>query len=179
MFKLLPEDSPYLFSECCPFNFTEGYTLPDGEAMTANEIAVILKDALITNRGLGLAAPQIGITTRAFAFGNPDDPASVMVVFNPVITYYGDDVEIGEEGCLSYPGLFIRIPRSHSIRARFADVTGDIKAHSFTGITARVFQHEYDHLDGTVFQERASAPYLDSAYRRKKKLDKKRERHAQ
>jgi peptide deformylase len=95
-------------------------------------------------------------------------------MFNPKIVHYSDECVLIEEGCLSYPGLFIKIKRSNSIRIRFSDADNEIQTRVYDGIPARAIQHEYDHLNGITYQQRCNSFYLDQAKRQKKKLDKKR-----
>tara|TARA_R100001163_G_C5066288_1_gene204640 strand:- start:3603 stop:4220 length:618 start_codon:yes stop_codon:yes gene_type:complete len=116
--------------------------------------------------GYGLAANQVGLPLRMFVIEG--EPA--YAVFNPRITYYGDEEILLEEGCLSYPGLSLKIRRPRFMRARFQDPYGDFVTKQFDGITSRVFQHEYDHTEGVDFTQKVSKMKLQMA---KKKWTKK------
>lgn len=179
MFELLKNSyDPCLSQECAAFNFNTGYITETGESIGAQTLFDTLKRVLITDRGLGVSASQLGIMARVFVIGDPDNPDSIIPVFNPTITNYSDEEQVFEEGCLSFPGLFIKIKRPESIRARFANINGDVDTAQFSGLSARVFLHEYDHLNGIVFTKRARRLELDKAYMQQKKLNRARKRNA-
>ena len=132
-----------------------------------------LRDTMIAHNGLGLAANQVGIPYNVFVIGNPHIPESIFSVFNPTIVDYSQSIQLAEEGCLSFPNLFLKVKRPTIIKARFSGHDGKIETIKFDGFTARAFQHEYDHLQGGLFMDRASKFHLDQAKRNKKKLDRK------
>jgi peptide deformylase len=108
--------------------------------------------------GVGLAAPQIAVPLRVFAYYVPGDEDDVEVaphvVVNPVLEFQGEPVDLGWEGCLSIPGLRGMVPRYPGLRLTGRTVDGnplEIQAEDFH---ARVIQHEFDHLDGVVFLDR-------------------------
>lgn len=147
--QLLPETDPRLRQVCEDFNI-EGD--PNGALLLANA----LKALLIEYKAVGLAAPQVGVMARVFAFGNFADPESIVVAFNPnILDEFGENVRY-EEGCVSFPGLFLRVTRKSAIRVRYTLATGATDTIKFDGMTARVFLHEYDHLNGITFTTRAS-----------------------
>lgn len=109
--------------------------------------------------GIGLSANQLGLPYRCFVMvGEP-----MYAVFNPVITGTNTDEELMEEGCLSYPGLYLRIKRPTMIRVRFQDPYGDQVIKKFGGMTARVFLHEYEHMEGGCFADHVSQFVLNRA----------------
>jgi peptide deformylase len=124
-------------------------------------IQKLIDDMLDTMReyhGVGLAAPQVHEGVRLFvaALGADDDEADVepIALVNPEITLVGAEVEEDWEGCLSIPDIRGRVPRAHEIRVRAYDRKGErmeVRAHGFS---ARVIQHETDHLDGVLFLDR-------------------------
>ena len=122
--------------------------------------------------GYGLAANQIGLPLKMFVMEG--EPA--YAIFNPRITYTGEEEIVLEEGCLSYPGMNIKVKRPRFMRARFQDPYGDFVTRQYDGITARVFQHEYDHMEGTDFTKRVSKLRLDRAKKRLLKAQKKLDR---
>jgi len=139
--------------------------------MDPTELFQNLKETMIANRGVGLAAPQCGIPYSVFVMGNPDDPDSVFSVFNPkIVDEASKDIVLGEEGCLSYPNLFVKVKRPKSIKARFSGHDGNVGTLKMDGWTARIFQHEFDHLYGITFQKRASKFHLDQAKNKQKKM---------
>ena len=109
--------------------------------------------------GVGLAACQIGEDVALFVFDCPDDSGrrTVGVVCNPeVSTPVGPErqLDVGDEGCLSFPGLYYECTRAMSVRVTGADLSGQPLDLRGDGVLARVFQHEIDHLDGVLFIDR-------------------------
>ena len=115
--------------------------------------------------GYGLAANQVGLPLKMFVL----DGEPAYAVFNPRITYFGEEEILLEEGCLSYPGLALKIKRPRFIRVRFRDPYGDYVTKQFDGITARVFQHEFDHINGVDFTQKVSKLKRDMAIKKWKK----------
>jgi peptide deformylase len=112
------------------------------------------------SNGIGLAANQVGVPYRAFAMrGAPEN----FVCFNPKVVQPSETLISLEEGCLTFPGLLVKIKRPQHIRVRFQTPNGDTLTKQFTGMTARIFQHELDHLDGIVFYNRANRVHRDTA----------------
>lgn len=109
-------------------------------------------DTLKRHRGLGLAAPQVGVSKRIFAvdLSTVDISESVRVFINPEILETTGQVEM-EEGCLSFPGIYQRIVRPATVRVRATDLDGKQFEITLDGLTARAVLHEYDHLDGVLF----------------------------
>jgi len=118
-----------------------------------------------TKMGYGLAANQVGLPLKMFVL----DGEPAYAIFNPRITYFGEEEILLEEGCLSYPGLSLKIRRPRFIRARFQDPYGDYVTKQFDGITARVFQHEFDHINSVDFTQKVSKLKRDMAIKRWKK----------
>ncbi|WP_243028031.1 peptide deformylase [Thermus albus] len=133
-------------------------------------LAQDMLETMFEARGVGLAAPQIGLSQRFFvAVEYADEPEGeerplrdlvrrVFVVANPVILHREGEVE-GLEGCLSLPGLYSEeVPRAERIRVAYQDEEGQGRTLELEGYMARVFQHEIDHLDGVLFFERLPKP---------------------
>ena len=119
-----------------------------------HHLSKILIDNMIYHNGIGISANQIGIWERAFAMIRDLEHQEVMVCFNPrIIKSYTEEVEM-EEGCLSYPELFLKIKRPDKIVVKYEDE--DKKSHKLKlqGLASRVFQHEYDHMEGIDFTQR-------------------------
>lgn len=172
IYKILPDNDPILHQPAQPFDF-------DNPPMDPTELFENLKQTMLANRGIGLSAPQVGIPYQVFVIGDPHQADSVFSVFNPRIVDSKNDSILIEEGCLTYPGLFIKIKRPSEIRARFSGHDGNVDTMPMTGMTARIFQHEYDHLKGITFNKRASKLQVDRAKKQKIKLDRKRKLNAQ
>ncbi|MCD2453076.1 peptide deformylase [Methylicorpusculum oleiharenae] len=116
---------------------------------------------LASTQGVGLAAPQIGEPVRVVVIASrptprypnaPDMEPTIMI--NPEITDFSDEMEKGWEGCLSIPGIRAQVPRHLSLTVRYLDNQGGLKIMNLDHFVARVFQHEYDHLNGTVYLDR-------------------------
>lgn len=169
IYTLVKESDPVLHTQTEQFDF-------DNPQVDPVELFENLKETMIANRGVGLAAPQVGIPLSVFVIGHPDDPNNVFPVFNPKIVDFDGSIK-EEEGCLSYPGLFIKMERPAIIRARYTTHLGVTDTIKFGGFTARAFQHEFDHLLGRVFTTQASSIQLNRAKKQKKKLDKLRNKN--
>jgi peptide deformylase len=116
-----------------------------------SRMAGIMNDAL----GVGLAAPQLGISQRLLVYRvGPDAPVTVLA--NPELEWASGEVELGEEGCLSIPGVTVDVDRPIFVRVRALDEEGEERLVEASGLEARVIQHEMDHLDGVLILERTS-----------------------
>ena len=119
-----------------------------------HHLSRVLIDNMIHHEGIGISANQIGIWERAFAMVRDLENNEVIVCFNPrIIKSYSEEVEM-EEGCLSYPELFLKVKRPDKIIVKYEDE--DKKTHKIKleGLASRVFQHEYDHMEGIDFTQR-------------------------
>ena len=169
--ELVPSTDPILKQSTVPFDF-------ENPPIDPMDLAEEMRYNMITHRGIGLAAPQIGYNYSVFAVGNPDVKESILVFFNPRIVHYSDDLVLMEEGCLSFPGITFKIKRPSDIRMRFTGATGITETMRFNGMTARVVQHEYDHLHGITFDTKVNKFHLEKAKRRKTLNNrKKRKKH--
>jgi len=115
--------------------------------------------------GIGLAANQVGYNFKMFV--TEGEPA--FAVFNPTITFRSPNEILMDEACLSFPGLNLKVKRPASIRVRFQDPYGNWITRQFAGMSARVFLHEYDHLEGVDFTDKVSKLKLDMAKKKAKK----------
>jgi peptide deformylase len=107
--------------------------------------------------GVGLAAPQVGINKRLMVYNEHGDPKKWLdevVLVNPKIVEYSDATDVETEGCLSFPGMNGAVERSKWIKVEAVTTKGKKVKKKYTGWEARVFQHEYDHLDGKVYIDR-------------------------
>ena len=107
-----------------------------------------IEETMIANQGIGLSAPQVGKSKRIIAIQTEKGPE---VFINPKIIKKSKETEIGEEGCLSFPGLFLKIKRAKELEIEALDIEGKKIQTKVEGLTARVFQHEIDHLEGILF----------------------------
>ena len=119
-----------------------------------HQLSRVLIDNMIHHNGIGISANQIGIWERAFAMVRDLENNEVMVCFNPrIVKSYSEEVEM-EEGCVSYPELFLKIKRPDRIVVKYEDEDKKIHKIKLQGLASRVFQHEYDHMEGIDFTQR-------------------------
>lgn len=120
--------------------------------------------------GIGLAAPQCGVLKRIFIMGNPDQ---LVACINPKIIELTEERGGYLEGCLSFPNLLMRITRPVGATVSYQTITGETVETELTGIKARVFLHEFDHLIGITFDTRVGELKLKMAQEKRRKLNKK------
>ncbi|RJQ30007.1 peptide deformylase [Candidatus Parcubacteria bacterium] len=120
-----------------------------------------MKKAMREARGIGLSANQIGLSYKVFVAEVPDANGGLKFysVFNPVIEKKSSETISFEEGCLSIPNLYGRVPRSERVVLEGSDKNGRPLKIKAWGLLARVFQHEIDHLEGKVFTDRTKEIY--------------------
>ena len=131
------------------------------------QVQKLIAEMLITlkeSRGVGLAAPQVGRSLQLIIIAShpneryPDAPQmEPTVMINPQILSYSLETEKGWEGCLSVPMIRGQVPRYREIEVAYIDAQGDRQTIKLTGFVARIFQHEYDHLQGKVFIDRVES----------------------
>ena len=112
---------------------------------------------MTTAHGIGLAANQVGITQRFFGIGHIsfDEFKKPVILYNARITKASEEVEIDEEGCLSFPGQIYNVYRPVEIEAEWQNMKGETQKAILKGYEARCFQHELDHINGITFNQRA------------------------
>ena len=121
------------------------------------ETLKILEDMVETMHeanGVGLAAPQVGINEKYFVIDIGD--GVVRKIINPEILEYSEEFTETDEGCLSVPGVYKKVKRAYEIKVKYLNENGEEKEETMTGFLAKAFQHEFDHLSGTLFIERIS-----------------------
>lgn len=121
------------------------------------EIKKLIDDMIETmekNHGIGLAAPQVGTFKRIIVLKADLTESDISVLINPKIIKKSSEAEIGEEGCLSFPGLYLKIRRAKRVKAEGLDINGKKIKLMANDILARILQHEIDHLDGILFFDR-------------------------
>ena len=142
--KLIPNTHPILHEKMKPCS----------EDLDRREMSRILKENMVHYEGVGLSANQIGISERVFVMILHMETEEIITCFNPRIIKRYKDCGWFEEGCLSYPDEIINVNRPNRIIVKYEDE--DKKEHKIKldGFAARVFQHEYDHLEGIDFTQR-------------------------
>jgi peptide deformylase len=145
------------------------------EAVTPEIDALVVDmiDTMYAAPGIGLAAPQIGLPLRIFVvdISLGRDPAGLIVMINPEFTER-DGMQLEEEGCLSVPGFSATVVRPERVVVKGLDRGGELHQREGTGLLARAFQHEMDHLDGTLFVDRLRGIKRDVIVRKIKKLSR-------
>jgi len=132
-------------------------------------LAADMAETMYAAPGVGLAAPQVGVSRRLVVLdcAPKEEPAQLVVAINPeIVDREGEAFE--EEGCLSVPGYYARVARSARVTVRFLDLDGRERQMEADGLWAIAFQHEIDHLDGILFVDHLS-PLKRSMFRKKYK----------
>jgi peptide deformylase len=132
----------------------------DGLRDQVARMGAIMRDAL----GVGLAAPQVGLSQRLLVY-RVGHEAPLVAVVNPEVEWTSDDEESLEEGCLSLPGVHVDVDRPIHVRVRAQDEHGDARLIEASGLEARVLQHEIDHLNGVLILDRTSREQRKEAIR--------------
>lgn len=129
-------------------------------------------ELMVSKRGLGLSASQVGIDYKVFIIG--EDKKNTMFFANPEVLSVSEETELDVEGCLSYPDIFVKMARPTMVEAKWFDEEGKPQQGRFEGYTARCFLHEYDHLHGVVYKDKVSRLKWDRALKKKTKISKQR-----
>jgi peptide deformylase len=137
----------------------------------AKDLEKRMIDFMINNRGIGLAANQIGLNKRIFVMGSEssNDFPRPLALFNPIIVESSKNLIEDQEGCLSYPGLWLKIKRPEWVVGGFYNSSGKYQEEKFINYAAKCFQHELDHLDGVCFVDRVSQLKLQLALKKQRK----------
>ncbi len=150
------------------------------EKITPEIIQLIsdMKESMKKSNGIGLAAPQVGVNSRIIivTYGLEEENTYTRAMINPEIMFHNDETDLCEEGCLSVPDTTGSVERWTEIKIQALDKQGDMIQETLRGLTARVFQHELDHLNGILFIDRLSPIKQDLVKRKLKKKLKKESR---
>ena len=122
--------------------------------LNRQELSNTLKESMIHHKGIGLSANQIGIWERVFVMIRDIEYNEIITCFNPRIIKESKKEVSMQEGCLSYPDLFLDISRPESVVVKYEDENKKLHKVKLDGLAARVFQHEYDHMEGIDFTQR-------------------------
>ena len=144
------------------------------EEVDAPMLTNVMMDRMTEMGGAALSAPQVGLDMSMFVMGVNQ---SKIEVFNPTIISYSKEEMLMNEGSLSFPGILVIIKRPESIVVEYYNKNGELQQNEFQGLTARIFQHAFDHLQGTTIRDKVSKLKWDLATKRlnnyKQKLVKK------
>lgn len=111
---------------------------------------------MVASKGVGLAAPQVGLKKRILVLNPSGETADNLVLVNPTIVERFGPITLHEEGCLSFPGIYAEIRRPEACSVKAFDGMGNAIEQTYTGFVSRIIQHEYDHLEGVLLVDRMS-----------------------
>ena len=143
------------------------------EDLDRKELKENLIETMKNFHGIGLSASQCGVMERVFVMYSDVKKNDIIACFNPQIISEGTEMVMMDEGCLTWPGLWLKVRRPDHINCSFEDENGDSHKVTMMGLECRVFQHEIDHMDGTNFTKRVSKLKFDMAKKRAAKMKKK------
>ena len=161
IYDLVPENDPILKEVLPEFDF-------DNPPVNPTDFASALVETCKSHKGYGLSANQCGFKHRVFVMGSGDD---YVAFFNPKIISSSGELHMAE-GCLSFPFLGLHITRAAIVNVEYQDFNGVVRTSSFSGVSARVFQHELDHLNGICYTEKVKPMALQSGMKKRNKLNK-------
>ena len=171
VFPLIPPSDPRLLMQIAPFMDD---TLEQFGFADRKELSKVMYDNMVKYGGLGLSANQLGLPYRMFVMGgHPQvEDGKVRSVFNPLINDVSPESINLKEGCLSFPFLFLSIKRPKWCSVRYTDENGEEIEETLHGMSARIFMHENEHMNGYVFIDLVSKLKLERAEKSKQKMIK-------
>ncbi len=167
--KLIPPSDPRVQTAIAPF---DDAMLKDEGFKDRKDLSDQMFEAMKKYGGIGLSANQIGLPFNMFVMGDhPNlEKGMKLTCFNPMIISKSEEEVVMEEGCLTFPFLFLKITRPRKVVVKYTDENNELKEGQLDGMMSRVFQHEYEHMLGRTFTEHASKLKLDRAYKKAEKL---------
>ncbi len=159
--KLIKHPDDILKQKLEDFDFDQGINL---EELEKNMISLMLE-----SNGIGLSANQVGLDKRFFVMKLQDPNTPPFILINPKILWASEQQSEFEEGCLSFPELFIPVKRPSKIKVEYIDKYKNTCIIELNGIDSRCFQHELDHLDGICFTDKVSKLKLALALKKQRK----------
>ena len=171
-YTLLPPNDPRVLSGIAEFNIE---IFKEDEKIELKEFADNMFETMKKYGGIGLSANQVGKPYKMFVMGDhPNiEKGKKWVCINPKITNVTTDLIRYKEGCLTFPFLFLDIERPQDISVEYLDENLEKKEEHMTGIVARCFQHEFDHMQGIVFTEHVSKLKLEMSLKKRDKQIKR------
>jgi peptide deformylase len=141
------------------------------------QLAADMLETMYAAPGIGLAAPQVGVTKRVIVMDCiKDGPPEPIALVNPEIVWASEDQTVYEEGCLSIPEVYNDITRPAEVTVRWTDLDGKTQERQFSGLSATCVQHEIDHLDGKLFIDYLGPLKRQMITRKMQKLKRERAR---
>jgi len=170
IYKLLEASNPLLHVPQPEMSFEE---MKDKHGLTPKELHENLSGTMAATGGIGLSANQCGLGIRAFVMYTNIEKKEITLYFNPKIIHTSEETTTYTEGCLTYPFLFLNLRRPNNIVFNYMDIDGNTQEGAFSGLSSRVFQHEYDHMEGRNFTQLASKLKMEMAMKKARKKIKK------
>ena len=156
--ELVKETDSFLKEVPEKFNFENPQVDPE-------KLQEQLVENMLHHEGYGLSANQISIPVQAFSMMLDDKP---MVVFNPEILEWSEETTYIREGCLSFPGLYVAVERARAVAMKFQAYDGEEQGGSLQDMSAKIFQHEMEHMEGKLFIDNVSGFKLKSAMKKRR-----------
>ena len=167
--KLIPPSDPRVQTAIAPF---DDAMLKEEGFKDRKELTDKMYELMKKYGGIGLSANQIGLPFNMFVMGDHPNLENGMKLtcFNPMIISKSEEEVIMEEGCLTFPFLFLKITRPRKVVVKYTDENSGLIEGELDGMMSRVWQHEYEHMLGRTFTEYASKMKLDMAYKKATKM---------
>ena len=177
IFKLIPPQDPRVLTAIAPFSDD---MLKDTDIKDRKDLSDKMFETMNKYSGLGLSANQCGLPFRMFVMGDNLllENGEKLTAFNPkIIEKLPNDLRYKEEilmkeGGLTFPFLFLNISRPRIVEVEYEDIDGKVIKEDLDGMFSRIYQHEYDHMQGIVFTDRVSKLKLDMAKKKQMKMIK-------
>jgi len=138
--------------------------------MDPKQLKEDMTNIMLESNGIGLSACQVGLDYTVFVMGDSKENSTICI--NPVILQHTEETVTETEGCLSFPNIFVKVKRPKEILAEWYDENLEKQTVKIEGYSARVFLHEWDHLQGITFKDRVSKLKWDMAKKKAKKYDR-------
>ena len=170
-YPLIPPTDPRLLMNIAPYTDD---MLKVFEIKDRKELSDKMYKSMVKYGGIGLSANQVGLPFRMFVMGgHPQiEDGKVRNCFNPIIKDLSEETVLMKEGCLSFPFLFLSIKRPQWVNVQYTDENGKTVEEYLHGMSARIFQHENEHMNGYIFTDLVSKMKLDMAKKKQSKLIK-------
>ena len=131
------------------------------------ELKKQMVEVMLDNNGIGLSANQVGLDAQVFVMGDKAENCTMCI--NPEILQHTEDTSVEIEGCLSFPGMYVKVKRPTEILAKWFDENLEEQSVKIDGYTAKCFLHEWDHLQGINMKDRVSQLKWDMPTKKMKK----------
>ena len=158
--NLVYHPSPILNKELADFNL-------ENPQINPKELKSQMLDLMLASNGIGLSACQVGIDLKLFVMGMNEHNSTICI--NPTVLQYTEEQVIDYEGCLSFPGIYVKLKRPKEILVEFYDENLEKQVTKISDFSARCYLHEWDHLYGITFKDRVSKLKWDRAVKKSKK----------